>query len=156
MTFAAPPSAKAYGIGLAIMLAKEAHEGQKYGDLPYFEGHVCQVVLKLYNSGIYDEYTIMAAYLHDVMEDNPKFSRRYLTGQGIPKEVLDTVELLTKKKHQCEFQYLMNLAEDARALDVKIADAECNSEAGDRPKYRVTVPMLRAIKAGELIYDKIN
>lgn len=130
-------------------LAKKKHKGQRYGDLPYFEGHIQKVVLFLYEEmGITDPTTIAAAYLHDIVEDTDVTS--YQLKRDFPKEVVDAVLLLTKPDNGCELEYLLKLATNPIALSVKIADASVNS-LGGRPKYKVTLPILKKLEAGELI-----
>lgn len=134
-------------IELAAEIAREAHEGQLYGDVSYFDYHIVGVVGLLPKDA--DPITIAAAYLHDVVEDTD-ITTDDLLARGIPLAVCLIVHLLTKQKGECEFEYLLTLAESPEALDVKIADATFNARGG-RSKYKITVPLLKALKAGSLI-----
>lgn len=142
-------------IAIAREIARKAHENQTY-DKPgdYFEAHVCQVVLQLYDAGINDEETIMAAYLHDVLEDNPNYSTYTLQREGIPMSVVEIVKHLTKQQNECPLQYLLRLSKDQKALDIKLADAKVNARGG-RGKYKITVPLLEALKDGTLLHKQI-
>ncbi len=55
-------------INAAAQFAVEQHKDDTYGDHPYFH-HLSQVVRVLQWAGITDDRTLMAAWLHDVVED---------------------------------------------------------------------------------------
>lgn len=78
-------------------LAERAHAGQlrKVGNIPYFN-HVDSVAKLVAAHGVSDPLTLAAAYLHDVLEDQPRFSDE-LRG-SFPAEVVETVVCLTELK----------------------------------------------------------
>lgn len=139
----------------AAELAKTAHESQEYAPgVPYFEGHVEKVVLQCFLNGTCTEKHIVAAYLHDVVEDCPSYPLEYLTETlKLDSDIVEAVKLLSKntakKKGTSEFEYLLALSLDPLALAVKIADAQVNSRGG-RAKYKITVPLLESLRDGKL------
>ena len=83
----------------ASAFARQAHEGQfRKGDrsLPYF-AHLHSVAARVHEHGHGDPISLAAAYLHDVIEDQPA-SASALRGE-FPAEVVATVELLSERKH---------------------------------------------------------
>ncbi len=79
-------------------LAKTAHEGQfRKGDtsLPYFV-HVESVVAILANFAVTDETILAAAYLHDLLEDQPAFEPQM--NAAMPAEVVAIVRCVTENK----------------------------------------------------------
>lgn len=131
-------------------IAEEAHKHQQYGTESYFRGHVERVVLQCYHNGTSTEDHIILAYLHDVVEDNDFWTTARLVREGLPEHLAEPLNLLTKSKGCCELDYLLALASNHLALDVKIADAEVNAKGG-RKKYQITVPLLKKLRSGELI-----
>lgn len=78
--------------------ARRAHAGQfRKGDgsLPYF-AHLESVARRLEEHGHDDEITLAAAYLHDVIEDQPAKAREMR--REFPEAVVATVELLSEQK----------------------------------------------------------
>jgi (p)ppGpp synthase/HD superfamily hydrolase len=54
----------------AELWARELHEGQLYGGLPYYDAHIAKVKHKLIQLGLsYDRELLDAADLHDSVED---------------------------------------------------------------------------------------
>lgn len=118
----------------ARCLAAEYHEGQKYGNMGYLDGHIDPVTTQadVIASGMgWDDeqvsLVVAAAYLHDILEDT---SCELLTlhDSGIPRMVITAVELLTKgceSKHQ----YLQTIAGSQIATVVKLADSLVNLRA---------------------------
>ncbi len=83
----------------AAGFARRAHEGQvRKGDrsLPYF-AHLESVARRVHTHGHGDELTLAAAYLHDVIEDQPDSVAELRA--SFPSEVVQTVELLSEQKH---------------------------------------------------------
>lgn len=114
----------------AYLLAKKAHEGQqRYTGEPYIT-HPVAVALILAEMRM-DPQTIMAAILHDVIEDTPVEKSELNDKFG--KEVADLVDGVTKLT-QIEFEsraqaqaenfrkMLMAMARDIRVILVKLAD----------------------------------
>jgi hypothetical protein len=81
----------------ARALAREAHAGQvrKHGSIEYFV-HLEAVVAILLEHGYDDPVTLAAAYLHDLIEDQPAYVERLR--HVMPPDVVTTVEALTERK----------------------------------------------------------
>jgi (p)ppGpp synthase/HD superfamily hydrolase len=115
---------------IARALAEEAHATQrrKGTGQPYFV-HLESVAARLIAHGHDDEVTLAAAYLHDLLEDQPRFEDRLRS--EFPIAVVETVELLTEvkldaegnKRHKDERfrEYVAGLsAEGAAALRARV------------------------------------
>ena len=103
-----------------IVFATRAHEGQKdkIGE-PYIF-HPFRVM-----SLLCDEASRMAAVLHDVVEDTP-WTLEDLRGLGLRRDVLEAVDLLTKRPGVQYEEYLGKIVKSDIALRVKIADLRDN------------------------------
>lgn len=101
---------------LAIDIANTAHAGavDKAG-APYI-AHVMRVAdnVKGFNAKI-------AAYLHDVIEDSG-YTSADLIDKGIPRVIVEAVDLLTKPKDMSYTNYIIRLGVNPIARAVKIAD----------------------------------
>lgn len=75
-----------------------------------------------------DEYPCVCALLHDVVEDCSKdgYTFSYLEENGIPKEAIDALELLTHNKDVAYMDYVKKLSENPIARQVKILDLKHN------------------------------
>ena len=79
-------------------LAERAHRGQaRKGDpaVPYFV-HLESAALLLATFGVTDETILAAAYLHDLLEDQPHFEPELLA--TIPPDVIEIVRCVTERK----------------------------------------------------------
>ena len=112
----------------AMELALTAHEGQKYGNLPY-SIHLFNVVetVKELRDGYAEDNEVAAAWLHDSLEDTT------LTAEEISKrcgeEVTRVVSLVTNKgKSRKEHMALTlpGVVKDPIASVIKIADRVSN------------------------------
>lgn len=127
-----------------------AHEGQKRqtGE-PYFI-HPCAVVNILVDMGFDDVSTLVAAFLHDVLEDTPVTSDEL--EQKFGKEVLELVEGVTKldkiKFVSAEDEQAENLrkmffamAKDYRVIIIKLADRLHNMRTLDalKPEKQIKI-----------------
>lgn len=127
-----------------------AHEGQKRqtGE-PYFI-HPCAVVNTLVDLGFDDVSTLVAAFLHDVLEDTPVTSDEL--EQKFGKEVLELVEGVTKldkiKFVSAEDEQAENLrkmffamAKDYRVIIIKLADRLHNMRTLDalKPEKQIKI-----------------
>ena len=108
-------------VDLAEVIAKAAHTGQfrRDGVTPYIV-HPKAVADSLENV----RYKAVA-WLHDVLEDTA-VSKYDLMVYGVPVDVIEAVEILTKKKNQPYEEYLKVVKENAMAKAVKIADMKAN------------------------------
>lgn len=127
-----------------------AHEGQKRqtGE-PYFI-HPCAVVNILVDLGFDDVSTLVAAFLHDVLEDTPVTSDEL--EQKFGKEVLELVEGVTKldkiKFVSAEDEQAENLrkmffamAKDYRVIIIKLVDRLHNMRTLDalKPEKQIKI-----------------
>lgn len=121
-------------VQLAMGLAFEYHENQKYGELDYFSGHIDPVTTQaeVIAAGLgWEEeqvrLAVATAYLHDILEDTP-CEVLVLHDSGIPHMVINAVEILTKG---CESknQYLASISCSQLATVVKMADSLVNLRA---------------------------
>lgn len=112
-----------FTVSIASSIARKAHEGQfrRDGITPYII-HPEAVAKSL---GGEHPYVIAAAWLHDVLEDT-QTSVVHLKNAGIPWQVIDAVELLTRADGQPYEDYLHRIAQDEIARKVKIADIRHN------------------------------
>ena len=74
-----------------------------------------------------DEQTIVAALLHDVVEDSG-YTFQDLADMGFDKEIIDALKLLTHDKRVPYMVYVRKLKSDPIARAVKLADLKHNSD----------------------------
>lgn len=104
----------------AMRIAFHAHAGQlDKGGYPYI-AHPLHLAEQMDSS---DETVV--ALLHDVIEDSDWTAEKLLQF-GIPKDLVDIVELLTRKKDEPYKTYINRLAENSLARKVKMADLRHN------------------------------
>lgn len=108
-------------IAVAIEIAKEAHKGQTdLGGTPY-------IFHPLYVATMVDtKLETVVAILHDVFEDS-KIKRSDIENL-FSEEVLNTVELLTRKPGVDYFDYIKEICKNKVARKVKLADLEHNMD----------------------------
>lgn len=113
---------------LAILLAAEAHEGQRdRSDRPYIL-HPLRVMHKMAGKveGRRDgDLILAAAVLHDVVEDT-RFDLKYLDENGFPARVVEIVKLLTHPEGMSYRDYIVRLSGDSDAAAIKLADLNDN------------------------------
>ena len=109
------------------------------------------------------EETVLAALLHDVIEDTPYTPER-LEQEGIPSEVIRALTLLTHDKNEPYLEYVCRIGCNSIAKAVKIADLTHNSDLTrmvqitdtDRlrvRKYRTAKTLLQNIHPVENHYE---
>lgn len=115
-------------------IAEKYHEGQFYGDVSYFVGHICDVAARVVEVG--DLIHVYVAYLHDVIEDTPlTFDElRILLDEEVWErkfidDVICAVEALTKRKGEDYNTYMSRVMENNVAAFVKYYDSEANMYA---------------------------
>ena len=108
-------------VDLAEVIAKAAHAGQfrRDGITPYI------VHPKAVADSLENVHYKAVAWLHDVLEDTT-VSKYDLMVYGVPADVIEAIEILTKKKNQPYGEYLKGVKENAMAKAVKIADMKAN------------------------------
>jgi (p)ppGpp synthase/HD superfamily hydrolase len=107
---------------LAIALAVRAHRGQRYPSPeaePFIE-HPLRVMLAV--RGFRAQ---AAAVLHDVLEDTTVTAEE-LRGAELSREVVDAVVVLTRTPGQAYEDYIEQVAGNALARQVKLADLADN------------------------------
>jgi (p)ppGpp synthase/HD superfamily hydrolase len=111
---------------LAEQIARQAHSGQKdKAGADYIE-HPRRVAERFDPVTQPDEYA--TAWLHDVIEDTP-ISPEYLRASGIPQNVVEAVQLLTKDDREMDLdQYYARILTNPLALAVKAADIADNTD----------------------------
>ena len=133
----------------ALKIATNAHEGQtrKFGvdkDKPYII-HPIRVAKKL--KGL----SKVVAILHDVLEDTKVTESELL--KVFPKDVVEAVKLVTKKRKDNYFDFILRIADfqyfsmtTQIALEVKLADLKDNlrslAEGSLKDKYRFAIHMI--------------
>lgn len=107
--------------------AFEAHKGDMYGPYPYTK-HLNDVYNTLVMVGVTDDLILMAAWMHDTIEDTMVVYEDLFEDFG--KRTADLVYLLTDKRgrnrrerHEATYPLI---AEDPRAVLVKLADRLAN------------------------------
>ena len=105
----------------ALRIAVEAHQGQvdKNG-LPYIL-HPLAVM-----QGVEGLELKTIAVLHDTIEDT-YVTADFLLENGIPKDIVDVVALLTKPKDEKYESYLRRVKENPKAKAVKLSDLAHNT-----------------------------
>lgn len=107
---------------IALRIAVEAHMGQRdKNGMPYIL-HPLAVASKV--DGL-ELKTI--AILHDTIEDTD-VTADFLLERGIPKDIVEVVELLTKPKNEQYESYLRRVKENPKAKAVKLADLAHNTD----------------------------
>jgi (p)ppGpp synthase/HD superfamily hydrolase len=106
----------------AILLAVQAHHGQKdKASAPYIL-HPLRAMLQMHN-----EQEMMAAVLHDVIEDSPH-TLAELEQAGYPREVVEAVDCLTRREDETYDEFIARIKPNALARRVKLADLEDNMD----------------------------
>jgi len=137
------PASKNLAITATVAFIQEAHQGQKYDDMPYFM-HPVEVAQEvnhlILKSGQGTKLTAaeqinltLAALLHDVVEDTA-YTRNDLT-QRYSDEVVEMVMLLTLKTsddYHVNIQRIID-SDNTGAMMVKLADNIVNRR-GDKSK----------------------
>ena len=116
-------------IELATELALNFHRGQRDADGDPYILHLMRVMLKCHSTS-----AKQAGLLHDILEDTSA-TEEDLIQAGICPNVTQSVKRLTRDAHIDYADYILALADDPIAKEVKIADLEDNYAIG-RVKYR--------------------
>lgn len=105
----------------ALSIAVEAHRGQvDRSGMPYIL-HPLEVARRV---DTLELKTI--AVLHDVIEDT-EITAEDLVERGVPREIVEIVEILTKPKGEDYEEYVRKVAKNAKARKVKLADLDHNT-----------------------------
>jgi (p)ppGpp synthase/HD superfamily hydrolase len=109
----------------AIEIALTAHRGQKDKNGAPYVLHPLRMMVRMSN-----ETEMMAAVLHDVVEDVPGWTFERLAQEGIPAEVIEAVTYLTKRpeEEQDYEAFVRRAGTNQIARRVKLADLEDNMD----------------------------
>ena len=110
----------------AAALAKKWHEGQvhTFGNASYFDMHLKPIADIVKRLGYGSEY-VAVAYLHDIKEDTSITDDELLTS-GIPKDLVDAINILAKKDSQSHEEYLAAILTNPISTVVKYCDSSFN------------------------------
>ena len=127
-------------VELALHIALQAHNGQfrRDGKTPYVE-HPIAVALQFKEPRLR-----VLAYLHDVIEDS-NFSLKDLKKLGIPLNILNSLNRLTKRRGESYANYILVCLNDPDARAVKIEDIKHNlktSSGNQKAKYELALYIL--------------
>ena len=125
-----------------LKVAKEAHEGQKrWNGEPYIT-HPLFIATKFM-----EEKLKCIAILHDVIEDS-SYSRNVLENKGIRKDIIDAVEILTRKESESYKDFILRICKNQEAIKVKIEDIKHNlldlKGGRRRDKYELALVILES------------
>ncbi len=120
-------------IEIALEFAMNKHKGQlDKGGAPYI-GHVIRVAERVKS----DEEKIVAL-LHDVVEDT-NTTLEDIKSLGVGEEIIKAIDLLTHKKDADYDEYIRNIAGNALAKSVKLADLADNSDPKRMEKLQIDI-----------------
>lgn len=129
----------------ALAFAVEAHKGQKdKGKKPYIY-HPIYVA-----EHVEGDIAKSVAYLHDVVEDT-KYTLEDLQNAGFSDEIVDAVDVLTKREGMSYEKYIEKVAKNPLATTVKLADLEHNSQIS-----RIENPTKKDLKRCEMYHKMIG
>lgn len=106
----------------AIDFAQKALEGQKSENGEPYINHSIRIMEKM-DTDV--EKTV--AILHDVLEDSP-CSICDLKELGMPREVIECVEQLTRKNDMTYFEYIDDIATNDICTKIKLAEIDDNQD----------------------------
>jgi len=104
----------------AILIAAQAHQGQKDRYGATYTLHPIRVMMQCET-----ETEMIVAILHDVIEKTERTSEQ-LREQGFNEDIIEAVDLLTRRDSQPYMEYIDRLKGNPIARKVKIADIEDN------------------------------
>lgn len=104
----------------SLTIALNAYSGQRDKAGKTYILHPLRIMSKMHS-----EYEMSVALLHDVIEDSD-YSAEDLLAEGIPLEVVEAVQLLTKVDGDSYDQFINRITGNVLAVKVKLADIEDN------------------------------
>lgn len=107
----------------AIEIAATAHRHKTDKGGAAYILHPLRVMLRMTG-----EEEMMAAVLHDVIEDSP-WTLGQLEAEGFPPEVRDAVDALTRREGESYADFITRAAANPMARRIKLADLEDNLDA---------------------------
>ena len=130
---------------LAAQIATDAHKGQTRWDkrTPYIS-HPAAIARAMIQDKWSEDY-IAVAWLHDVIEDTSVTAEQLLAA-GIPADIVQSVETISKKDGQSYLEYILDVRQDNLAREVKIEDITHNmsdlKKGSMRQKYELAIYIL--------------
>jgi (p)ppGpp synthase/HD superfamily hydrolase len=112
----------------SLHIAVRQHAGQPDKGGATYVLHPLRLMHKLTT-----DQEMAVALLHDVVEDTP-CSLEDLRNEGIPQEVVDAIDCLTKRKGEDSEKSIDRVAANPLARRVKIADLEDNMDIRRLPE----------------------
>ncbi len=107
----------------AIRIATQAHgEQQDKSGRPYIL-HPLRVMMSMAT-----EQEMIAAVLHDVVEDNQHWSFERLGQEGFPADIIQTLDHLTRRSDEPYEEYILRAASHPIARKIKLADLRDNMD----------------------------
>lgn len=109
---------------IAEQIAREVHKGQKrtIGRREDYIEHPKRVA-----SHFSTEESQIVAWLHDVLEDS-NLTGYDLEEKGISEELVKIIYILTRRKDEGYFNYMIRVKQNKEAVKIKIADLTDNLE----------------------------
>ncbi|MDN3640868.1 GTP pyrophosphokinase [Simiduia curdlanivorans] len=104
----------------SLEIALKAYSGQKDKAGKTYILHPLRIMSKMES-----EYEMSAALLHDVIEDSD-YTAENLLAEGIPREVVEAVQLLSKIEGETYDQFIDRIVGNSLASKIKLADIEDN------------------------------
>lgn len=104
----------------SLAVALKAYAGQTDKAGKTYILHPLRLMAKMDN-----EFEMAVALLHDVIEDSA-YTSKDLLNQGIPRAVVDAVQVLTKIEGERYDQFIARVMKNPLATKVKVADIEDN------------------------------
>lgn len=113
----------------AMVIAAETHEGMidKAG-APYIL-HPLRVMMR-----IETVQEMIAAVLHDVVEDSKQWTLQRLKEEGFDQDIIGAMDALTKREEEAYDEFIERVSGNAMAIKVKLADLEYNMDITRIPK----------------------
>lgn len=107
----------------AILIATQAHRYQQdKAGRPYIL-HPLRVMMAMD-----DEREMIAAVLHDVVEDNKHWSFERLGREGFPADIIEILDHLTRRSEESYEDFILRAAQHPTARKIKLADLRDNMD----------------------------
>jgi (p)ppGpp synthase/HD superfamily hydrolase len=110
-------------VGMAVKIAAEAHLGHLDKGGQAYILHPIRVMQK-----VFSDTEKCVAVMHDVVEDNEKYTLSGLSAMGFSPVVIGCLDNLTKRKGEDYEHYLARVACHPISIRVKIADIKDNMD----------------------------
>lgn len=136
----------------AILIAVQAHQNQKDRNGKHYILHPIRVMMRF---ELEAERTV--AILHDVVEKTDWTIER-LRDQGFGEDIIEAVDLLTRRDSQPYMEYINKLKGNDIARKVKIADIEDNMDPTrmENMSEKNTEKLSRLHKAWHILKNRKN